>query len=106
MDSHRVSEEICLQSASPIRLTDAAGTQVRCLQGTIWITVASEPDDVFLRAGQSYLIRRNGLCLVERKGDSSIQRVRWPDPVPEVRACSLRELSRTDPAPSATDFPA
>lgn len=73
MNSHRVAEEICLLTPSPIRLTDAAGTQVRCLQGTIWITVASEPDDVFLRAGQSYLIRRNGLCLVEQIGDSSIQ---------------------------------
>ncbi|NTV71772.1 MAG: DUF2917 domain-containing protein [Azonexaceae bacterium] len=73
MNSHRVSEEICLQQDRPIRLTDAAGTRVRCLRGTIWITVANEPDDVFLESGQSYLISRDGLSLVERIGTSSIQ---------------------------------
>lgn len=73
MNNHRVSEEICLQPGHPIRLNDAAGTRVRCLQGTIWITVANEPDDVFLGSGESYLISRNGLSLVERIGNSSIQ---------------------------------
>lgn len=73
MNSHRVSEEISLQPGHPIRLNDAAGTRVRCLRGTIWITVANEPDDVFLDSGQSYLISRNGLSLVERIGNSSIQ---------------------------------
>ncbi|UCV17506.1 DUF2917 domain-containing protein [Ferribacterium limneticum] len=73
MNSHRVSEEICLQPGHPVRLNDAAGTRVRCLHGTIWITVANEPDDVFLASGQSYLISRNGLSLVERIDNSSIQ---------------------------------
>jgi len=78
MNSHRVSEEICLQPGHPIRLNDAAGTRVRCLRGTIWITVANEPDDVFLGSGQSYLISRNGLSLVERIDNSSIQLERRP----------------------------
>lgn len=73
MNHHRDSEEICLPTGHPIRLHDAAGTRVRCLHGTIWITVANEPDDVFLGSGQSYLIPRNGLSLVERIGNSSIQ---------------------------------
>lgn len=73
MNSHRVLPEIILRQGQPIRLNDAAGTRVRCLHGTIWITVASEPDDVFLKAGQSYLIPRNGLSLVERIGNSSVQ---------------------------------
>ena len=73
MNSHRVSPEIVLRQSHPIRLKNAAGTRVRCLRGTIWITVASEADDVFLGAGQSYLIRRNGLSLVERIGNSSVQ---------------------------------
>jgi hypothetical protein len=73
MNYHRVSEEICLLPGHPIRLRDAAGTRIRCLRGTIWITVANEPDDVFLGSGQSYLISRNGLSLVERIGNSSIQ---------------------------------
>lgn len=73
MNNHRVSEEICLQPGHPVRLNDAAGTRVRCLRGTIWITVANEPDDVFLGSGQSYLISRNGLSLVEWIGNSSIQ---------------------------------
>lgn len=73
MNSHRVSPEIILNQGQPIRLNDAAGTRVSCLHGTVWITVASEPDDVFLGAGQSYLIPRNGLSLVERIGNSRVQ---------------------------------
>ncbi|MBU1363277.1 MAG: DUF2917 domain-containing protein [Gammaproteobacteria bacterium] len=73
MNKHRMTEEICLPPGHPIRLDDAAGTRVRCLRGTIWITVANEPDDVFLGSGQSYLIPRNGLSLIERIGNSSIQ---------------------------------
>lgn len=73
MNSHRVSPEIVLRQGQPIRLNDAAGIRVRCLRGTVWITVASEPDDVFLGAGQSYLIPRNGLSLVERIGNSCVQ---------------------------------
>lgn len=78
MNSHRVSEEMGLQAGSPIRLNNAAGTRVRCLRGTIWITVANEPSDVFLGSGQSYLISRNGLSLVEQIGNSSIQLERRP----------------------------
>jgi len=73
MNTQPVSAEICLCQGRPIRLNDAAGTRVRCLRGTIWITVVNEPDDVFLRSGQSYLISRNGLSLVERIDNSTIQ---------------------------------
>lgn len=73
MNNDQVSAEIGLCQGRPMRLNDAAGTYVRCLRGIIWITVASEPDDVFLSAGQSYLIPRNGLSLVEWIDNSSIQ---------------------------------
>ncbi|MBL8429064.1 MAG: DUF2917 domain-containing protein [Dechloromonas sp.] len=73
MNSHRVLREVDLPQDHPIRLQDAAGTRVRCLRGTIWITVASEPDDIFLSTGQSYLIPRNGLSLVELLDGGSIE---------------------------------
>ena len=73
MNNDQVSAEIALCQGRPMRLNDAAGTYVRCLRGIIWITVASEPDDVFISAGQSHLIPRNGLSLVEWIDSSSIQ---------------------------------
>ncbi|PKO37581.1 MAG: hypothetical protein CVU33_12380 [Betaproteobacteria bacterium HGW-Betaproteobacteria-6] len=92
MKKHRMTEEICLLPGHPIRLNGAAGTRVRCLQGTIWITVANEPDDVFLGSGQSYLIPRNGLSLIERIGNGSIQ-VERLRPIGKARGW-LNELIR------------
>jgi hypothetical protein len=92
MNSQRVLPVICLHQGCPIRLENAAGTRVRCLHGTIWITVPGEPDDVFLRAGQSYRIPRDGLSLVENVESGSVE---LEKPVPGGRLNAwLEELTR------------
>lgn len=68
-----LGEEIYLRDGRPVRLADANGMRIRCLHGTIWITSAGEPADIFIEAGESYQICRNGLSLIESIGNGCIR---------------------------------
>lgn len=59
------SGELCLQRGEPIRLTRASGLRIRCLSGTVWITVAGDSADIFLEPGQVWQISGPGLALIE-----------------------------------------
>ena len=69
LDLH--SCELLLVDNVPIRLSSANGVCVRCTAGTVWLTVAGEAGDIFLRAGESYWLRGNGLALLEGLVDGS-----------------------------------
>lgn len=68
-----LGEEIHLRDGRLLRLADADGMRIRCLNGTIWITSAGEPADILIEAGESYLICRNGLSLIESIGNGCIR---------------------------------
>lgn len=63
------SGEIDLPADRPIRLNRAQGIRLRCITGTIWITVAGQTEDIFLSPGESWQIAGNGLCLIESIAD-------------------------------------
>lgn len=111
------SGELCLRHGEPVRLTRAAGLHIGCLAGTIWITVAGEPADVFLMPGHSYRIRGQGLALIESIGEGRVrlENVRqagdtagWFKWLVQRTATpgGSAPFSRTGPAPSAPGFPA
>ena len=74
--------EIELFTNQPLRLNKAGGLGVTCISGTIWITVANEPGDIFLRTGQRYVLTSNKLALVEAIASGSVYLrpagQRWP----------------------------
>lgn len=47
-----------------LRLNDAEGLAVTCLDGAVWITQADDPEDVVLKSGQDFVLDRPGLTLV------------------------------------------
>ena len=51
----------------------ARGLRIACTAGTVWITVADEPGDTFLSAGQTHVVQGNGLAIVENIGSGSIR---------------------------------
>ena len=63
---------IDLQRGRFLRLVDGAGSTVTAHAGLVWITEESSPRDVILREGQSMLLRRPGLALVEAFSDASV----------------------------------
>lgn len=55
-----------------LALRDARGARVRCASGVIWLTEEGVEDDVFLRAGEEYVLSGKGLALLRAEADASI----------------------------------
>jgi hypothetical protein len=45
-------------------IKDGEGLAVACIEGTVWITQSDDPRDIVIRAGQSFLLDKQGLALV------------------------------------------
>jgi len=54
-----------------VRLNDAEGLAVTCLDGAVWITQAEDPNDVVLKPGQAFVIDHPGLTLVSAPASSA-----------------------------------
>lgn len=67
------SAEFFLKENFPLSLRSAKNVQLACTEGTLWITVASQPEDIFLTVGQRYLIESDALILVESIGCGKVR---------------------------------
>ncbi|HXU51149.1 MAG TPA: DUF2917 domain-containing protein [Casimicrobiaceae bacterium] len=61
----RLSKALDLSRGEMLALDDARGTTLRVSRGTVWITQEKELRDVVLGAGDTWMVERNGLTLVE-----------------------------------------
>jgi len=95
------SGEIRLTENQPLSLREARGLRVECTSGIVWITLSGQTADVFLKAGESHLLRGNGLALIECIGDGSI-RIGMSERRPGIahRLASLRRSVWPDPGPA------
>ena len=55
---------IALAKRSVHRIENGKGTEVFCLDGTVWLTQEGDPRDIILGAGQSFLLDRKGVAVV------------------------------------------
>jgi DUF2917 family protein len=55
-----------------VRLPEARGTTLRVTRGTLWVTLQNDARDIVLEAGDSYMIDRGGLTLVEAQKASTV----------------------------------
>src|SRR5581483_9999910 len=65
-------EPIALAARNVHRIEQAAGLEVSCVRGAIWITQARDPRDVVLMPGQSAVLDRPGLAVVYAFQDAVI----------------------------------
>jgi hypothetical protein len=65
-------EPIALAARNVHRIEQAAGLEVSCVRGAIWITQARDPRDVVLMPGQSVALDRPGLAVVYAFQDAVI----------------------------------
>jgi hypothetical protein len=63
---------IQLARGKAVPLRDAAGRTVYAHVGRVWITEENGAADVVLQPGESFLLARPGLAVVEAFGDASI----------------------------------
>ena len=76
LNASRSRGEYELFGNCPARLVDARGYRVQCLHGIAWITISGQSDDVFLHAGQTYVVPDDGLVLAEAVGQGRQCRIR------------------------------
>lgn len=55
---------LSLERDRVIALRDAAGSTVRCLHGSLWITERRGALDVILGPGETFTLTRNGLTVI------------------------------------------
>jgi hypothetical protein len=67
------ANELFLGHNAPIRLAAARGMRVTCTAGLVWLTVAGEAGDVFLKPGDSHVVRGRGLALLEAIGSGQVR---------------------------------
>lgn len=55
---------VYLKARELLPIENGAGLEVKCLNGDLWITQDCDSEDNILRAGQSFVLDRQGLTLV------------------------------------------
>ena len=55
-----------------LRIDDARGQLVQCLEGTLWMTQQDHPQDLVLEAGDEAIIERDGLTVLQALGDARL----------------------------------
>ena len=48
------------------------GALLRVTRGTLWITQENDPRDLVLRTGDTWVVERNGLTIVEAQADTTV----------------------------------
>ena len=62
-----------LEKRGVIPIKDAVGTRIDCLWGRIWITEQESLDDQVLYPGESYVISRGGLAVVQALCEARVE---------------------------------
>jgi hypothetical protein len=66
--------ELSLFPCEIIKLNgDMRGLHVVCRKGALWITQASDEKDYILQAGETFVVTRPGLVLVQSLGEGLVQ---------------------------------
>lgn len=73
MDIALHGSTVTLERDRMIAVRDAAGSTVRCLRGSLWITERRGESDVILGAGESFTITRGGLTVITALDDATMR---------------------------------
>lgn len=63
---------IKLPARSVHRIEGGKGLQITSVAGVVWVTQASDPRDIILSRGQSFILDRKGLAVVYALKDAAI----------------------------------
>ena len=96
LNTMRVMIELEHRGVVPVDCS--VGTRVDCLRGRLWITEWGATDDVVLDAGESYVISRGGVAVVQalREGLVGFRVFAMRHPQPGLARCIERFWSWWD----------
>ena len=78
-------QDIRLAARAIHAIHDAAGVQLRCLEGALWLTLDHDTRDVILEAGQTYIGTEHRRALVYALGDARFSQEALQGPVAAAR---------------------
>ena len=94
----------CFRNGSAVELArnhvgtvrDAKGALLRITRGIVWITQASDPEDTVLRAGDNWVLERDGLTVIQAHVDATfcLEGATILEQTPVAPAHSLRARAR------------
>lgn len=67
-----LDQPIYLKAHEILPIEDGAGLEVKCLRGSLWITQAGDPKDRIIDSGESFVLNRPGLSLVNALLDPAL----------------------------------
>jgi hypothetical protein len=59
-----LNDPIFLMAREILPIENGAGLEVKCLRGTLWITQSGDREDIIIDSGESFVLDRPGLSLV------------------------------------------
>jgi hypothetical protein len=75
---HLTETKLGLRKSAVLTLRGAAGLQIRCESGVLWVTLESDESDHWLRSGQSLTVRSQGRVVIEVVPDGEVSLLRSP----------------------------
>jgi hypothetical protein len=60
--THRIDVRLAGDELLPMK--NIRGRRLRCLEGSVWITLDRDLRDIFLQAGECFVVDRDGMTLV------------------------------------------
>lgn len=72
MATIRCTTFIDMTGGDLVELNDARGTTLTVTRGRLWLTQQRDPRDIVLGPGDAWTIEKNGLTLIEARGDSAL----------------------------------
>jgi Protein of unknown function (DUF2917) len=63
---------VYLKAGELLRIVDGAGFEVKCLRGNLWITQNGDLEDRIIECGESFVLDRPGLSLVNALGNPAL----------------------------------
>lgn len=62
---------IDLATRESVSLPNMRGTTLRITRGSVWITQENDTQDIVLRAGDTWVVEKNGLTILEAQEDAT-----------------------------------
>ena len=76
---------VALQSGQACSLHAAAGWRLRIESGSLWVTEAGDQVDHYLTDADLYVIRKQGLVVIESLGSATVRFRMEPDVAPAIK---------------------
>ena len=72
MASYEVATNIRLAAREAVSIEDVGGATLRVRRGVVWVTQERDAHDIVLRAGDNWVVERDGRTVVEAQEQANV----------------------------------